>query len=263
VLRLTEPTSGSVVFDGADVTRLGKAELRAYRRRMQIVFQDPFASLDPRLTVEAILGEAFAIHGLAHGAERKRRVGALLERVGLSEAHATRYPHEFSGGQRQRIVIARALAVEPSFLVADEPVSALDVSIQAQIIALLDELRRELGLAMLFISHDLGVIEYVCDRVIVMYLGRVMEEGPVDRVFARPRHPYTEALLAAAPVPDPAAPRRRVVLQGDIPSPSNPPSGCVFRTRCRYALPACAEARPPLRPVGDGQAVACIRDDVP
>lgn len=263
VLRLTEPTAGRVVFDGADITRLGKSELRAYRRRMQIIFQDPYASLDPRLTVEDILGEAFAIHGLAHGAERRRRVGELLERVGLSQTHATRYPHEFSGGQRQRIVIARALAVEPDFLVADEPVSALDVSIQAQIIALLADLQRDLGLAMLFISHDLSVIEYVCDRVIVMYLGRVMEEGPVDQVFERPRHPYTEALLAAAPVPDPAAPRRRIVLKGDIPSPSNPPSGCVFRTRCAYALPACAEARPPLRPVGERHAVACIRDDVP
>jgi peptide/nickel transport system ATP-binding protein len=263
VLRLTEPTAGKIAFDGEDITHLGKAALRAYRRRMQIIFQDPFASLNPRLTVEDILGEAFAIHGLAYGEDRRRRIGALLERVGLSETQATRFPHEFSGGQRQRIVIARALAVEPSFLVADEPVSALDVSIQAQIIALLAELRRDLGLAMLFISHDLGVVEYVCDRVIVMYLGRVMEEGPVDQVFERPRHPYTEALLAAAPVPDPSAPRRRVVLTGDIPSPSNPPSGCVFRTRCRYALPACAEARPPLRPVGDRHAVACIRDDVP
>ncbi len=262
ILRLTDPTAGRIVFDGTDITALGRSQLRPFRRRMQIVFQDPFASLNPRLTVGDILGEAFAIHGLAHGEARARRVGELLEQVGLSASHARRHPHEFSGGQRQRIVIARALAVEPSFIVADEPVSALDVSIQAQIINLIARLQRDLGLALLFISHDLSVIEYICDRVMVMYLGRVMESGPVDEIFSRPRHPYTEALLAAAPVPDPGASRRKIILSGDIPSPSNPPSGCVFRTRCRYALPACAETRPPLRDVGPGHATACIREDV-
>jgi oligopeptide/dipeptide ABC transporter ATP-binding protein len=261
LLRLVEPTEGTIRVEGVDITRLPKDELRAYRRKMQIVFQDPYASLDPRMRVEAILGEAFAIHGLATGEDRRRRVLALLERVGLDPSHASRYPHEFSGGQRQRIVIARALAVEPAFIVADEPVSALDVSIQAQIVNLLAELRRDLGLAMLFISHDLSVVEYLSDRVIVMYLGRVMEEGPVDAIFERPRHPYTAALLSAAPKPDPDAKRNPIILAGDIPSPANPPSGCVFRTRCRHALQACAQTSPPLRRVGDGHQIACIRDD--
>jgi peptide/nickel transport system ATP-binding protein len=262
ILRLTEPTRGRIVFDGADISTLPQSELRAYRRRMQIIFQDPYASLNPRMRIEDILGEAFAVHRLAHGAARRERIVALLERVGLSAIHLRRYPHEFSGGQRQRIVIARALAVEPSFIVADEPVSALDVSIQAQIVNLMAELQRDLGLAMLFVSHDLSVIEYISDRVIVMYLGRVMETAPVERLFDSPKHPYTEALLAAAPVPDPEAARKRVVLAGDIPSPANPPSGCVFRTRCRYALPDCAKTRPRLRSVAPGHEVACIRDDV-
>ena len=262
VLRLTEPSAGRILFDGQDITALPRARLRPYRRRMQIVFQDPYASLNPRMRVEDILGEALDTHGLAQGAARTPRILQLLDRVGLPAAHARRYPHEFSGGQRQRIVIARALAVEPDFIVADEPVSALDVSIQAQVINLLAELQRDLGLAMLFISHDLSVIEYICDRVVVMYLGRVMEEAPVEALFSRPRHPYTEALLAAAPVPDPEAERQRVLLMGDMPSPANPPSGCVFRTRCRFALPACAETRPKLREVGPGHTTACIRDDI-
>jgi peptide/nickel transport system ATP-binding protein len=263
LLRLTEPTSGTIRYAGSDITNISKSELRPYRRKMQIVFQDPYASLNPRLTVEDILGEAFAIHGLGTGVERRNKIIALLERVGLNAAQASRYPHEFSGGQRQRIVIARALAVEPEFIVADEPVSALDVSIQAQIINLLASLQRDLGLAMLFISHDLSVVEYICDRVIVMYLGRVMEEGPVEEIFARPQHPYTRALLSAAPVPDPRARRRPIILTGDIPSPANPPSGCVFRTRCGYALPACADARPPLRSLDNDHRVACIRTDLP
>jgi len=262
VLRLTDPSAGTIRFEGTDITALDRQALRPFRRRMQIVFQDPYASLNPRLTVEDTLGEAFAIHGLASGAERRRKIVELLARVGLDESQAARYPHEFSGGQRQRIVIARALAVEPAFIVADEPVSALDVSIQAQIVNLLASLQRDLGLAMLFISHDLSVIEYICDRVIVMYLGRAMEEGPVEEIFTNPKHPYTEALLAAAPVPDPAAKRDKVILAGDIPSPANPPSGCVFRTRCRHALPACAEARPVMRNVGDDHRTACIRDDI-
>jgi peptide/nickel transport system ATP-binding protein len=262
LLRLTEPTSGRISFDGKDLTRLDRRAMRPFRRHMQIVFQDPFASLNPRMKVEEIIGEAFAIHGLGDAGGRRAQIAALLDRVGLSPSQAGRYPHEFSGGQRQRIVIARALAVEPSFIVADEPVSALDVSIQAQIINLMVGLQRDLGLAMLFISHDLSVVEYICDRVIVMYLGRVMEQGPVEEIFTRPRHPYTEALLAAAPVPDPAARRKRIILTGDIPSPANPPSGCVFRTRCQHALPACAGEVPPLRMVGPNHATACIREDV-
>jgi peptide/nickel transport system ATP-binding protein len=262
LLRLIEPTSGSIRFDGEEITALPRERMRALRRRMQIIFQDPYASLDPRMRVAEILGEAFDIHGIGAPGERRRRVIDLLERVGLSAEQAERYPHEFSGGQRQRIVIARALAVEPSFIVADEPVSALDVSIQAQIVNLLAALQRDLGLAMLFISHDLAIVEHICDRVIVLYLGRIMEEAPVEALFERPRHPYTEALLAAAPVADPAAERRRLVLTGDIPSPAAPPSGCVFRTRCRYALPACAEARPPLREVEGRGRVACIREDI-
>ncbi len=262
VLRLTDPTAGSIHFAGEDITRLDRDAMRPFRRRMQIIFQDPYASLNPRLTVQDTIGEALNIHRIGKPGSRRDRIVELLERVGLGAAHAARYPHEFSGGQRQRVVIARALAVEPDFIVADEPVSALDVSIQAQIVNLLSGLQRDLGLAMLLISHDLHVVEHICDRVIVMYLGRVMEEGPVDTLFSRPRHPYTEALLAAAPVPDPEVERKKIILTGDIPSPANPPSGCVFRTRCRYALPACAEFRPPLRQLESGGAVACIREDI-
>ena len=262
ILRLIEPTAGTIVYDGSDITRLSGTALRAYRRRMQIIFQDPFASLNPRMRVGDIIGEAMIIHNLGPASEREGRVLALMDRVGLSRQHLTRYPHEFSGGQRQRIGIARALAVEPDFIVADEPVSALDVSIQAQVINLMSELQSEFGLTMLFISHDLSVVEYISDRVIVMYLGRIMESAPAERLFANPKHPYTEALLAASPVPDPDAPRGRNVLKGDIPSPSNPPSGCVFRTRCPYALEACASVIPPLRQVADGHLTACIREDV-
>jgi oligopeptide/dipeptide ABC transporter ATP-binding protein len=262
ILRLTNPSAGTIRFAGEDISSLDRQALRPFRRRMQIIFQDPYASLNPRMTVREIIGEALEIHRIGGSSSWRDRTLALLERVGLGETHLDRYPHEFSGGQRQRIVIARALAVEPDFIVADEPVSALDVSIQAQIVNLLAELQRDLGLAMLFISHDLNVVEHICDRVIVMYLGQVMEEGPVDSLFARPRHPYTEALLAAAPVPDPEAVRRKIILAGDIPSPANPPSGCVFRTRCRYALPACADTRPPLRERQGGGAIACIREDI-
>ena len=208
MLRLTDPTAGSIRYDGVDITHLDRAAMRAYRRRMQIVFQDPFASLNPRMRVGAALAEAMTIHDLWGGRRKQDAVVEILERVGLSAQHVNRYPHEFSGGQRQRIVIARALAVEPELIVADEPVSALDVSIQAQIINLLARLQSEFGLAMLFISHDLSVVEYICDKVIVLYLGRVMEMGPVERIFATPQHPYTLALLAAAPVADPDAPRR-------------------------------------------------------
>ena len=262
VLRLIDPTSGQISFDGTDITTIDRAAMRPFRRRMQIVFQDPFASLNPRLRVGSALAEALTIHDLWRGRSRQEAVVEILERVGLSAQHAERYPHEFSGGQRQRIVIARALAVEPDLIVADEPVSALDVSIQAQIINLLSRLQREFGLAMLFISHDLSVVEYICDRVIVLYLGKVMEMAPVERLFAAPQHPYSMALLAAAPVADPDAPRRRMVLTGDIPSPANPPSGCVFRTRCPFAVDACASTVPPLRQVAPGHFKACIRDDV-
>jgi oligopeptide transport system ATP-binding protein len=263
VLRLIQPTAGTIRFDGIDVTRLSGAGLRAFRRRAQIIFQDPFASLNPRMTVAEIVGEALVIHGLARSArERAERVAELLGLVGLAPEHMTRYPHEFSGGQRQRIGIARALAVEPEFIVADEPVSALDVSIQAQVVNLMRELKERLGLTLLFIAHDLAVIEYVSTRVAVMYLGRLMEVAPARELCRQPKHPYTEALLSAVPIPDPTARHGRIVLKGDIPSPIDPPSGCVFRTRCPYALPACAERVPELREVRPGHHKACIRDDI-
>ncbi|WP_420042602.1 ABC transporter ATP-binding protein [Bordetella genomosp. 9] len=258
LLRLLAATSGRVVFDGTDLSRLDEAAMLPWRRRMQIVFQDPYASLNPRMTVAEILGEALDTHGLARD-RRSERIAELLTRVGLNADHARRYPHEFSGGQRQRIGIARALAVEPEFIVADEPVSALDVSVQAQVLNLLQDLQRDLGLAMLFVAHDLAVVNYLCDEVVVLYLGRVMERGPTRRVYAAPRHPYTRALLSAAPVPDPRAPRQRILLKGDIPSPVDPPSGCVFRTRCPHAIEACAQIVPEPEPVGGGQSVACLR----
>jgi peptide/nickel transport system ATP-binding protein len=214
------------------------------------------------MTVGEIVGEALTIHGLSRGRQRPERIADLLRRVGLRPDAITRYPHEFSGGQRQRIGIARALAVEPSFIVADEPVSALDVSIQAQVVNLIQDLQRDLGLTMLFIAHDLSVVEYLCDRVIVMYLGRIMESAPARSLYTAPRHPYTRALLSAAPVPDPTVRRERILLQGDIPSPINPPSGCVFRTRCPHAIPDCATAVPALREIAPGHAKACIRDDL-
>jgi peptide/nickel transport system ATP-binding protein len=258
ILRLIEPTAGEVIFDGVDVTKLSKAHMREYRKRMQIIFQDPFASLNPRMSVGDIIGEAMTIHNLARGKEREQRVAQLLERVGLSPSHMRRYPHEFSGGQRQRIGIARALAVNPQFIVADEPVSALDVSIQAQVVNLLQDLKEELGLTLLFIAHDLGVVEYISDHVIVMYLGRIMEIAPSKDLYANPIHPYTEALLSAVPIPDPTVKRDRIILQGDIPSPINPPSGCVFRTRCPIATKECADVVPPLVEVTPGHFKACI-----
>ncbi|MBX3144248.1 MAG: ATP-binding cassette domain-containing protein [Trueperaceae bacterium] len=258
ILRLIEPTSGEVKFDGVDVTQLNKGTMREYRKRMQIIFQDPFASLNPRMSVGDIIGEAMTIHNLARGKEREQRVAELLDKVGLSPNHMRRYPHEFSGGQRQRIGIARALAVDPEFIVADEPVSALDVSIQAQVVNLLQDLKEELGLTLLFIAHDLGVVEYISDHVIVMYLGRIMEIAPSKELYANPIHPYTEALLSAVPIPDPTIKRERVILQGDIPSPINPPSGCVFRTRCPIATKECAEVVPPLVEVSPGHFKACI-----
>ncbi|WP_307464302.1 ABC transporter ATP-binding protein [Deinococcus enclensis] len=262
ILRLIEPTGGQVIFNGTDITKLSKAQMRDYRREMQIIFQDPFASLNPRMTVSDIIGEAMQIHNLHPGKDRIDRIAELLARVGLRPEHMGRYPHEFSGGQRQRIGIARALAVDPSFIVADEPVSALDVSIQAQVVNLIQDLQEELGLTVLFIAHDLHVVEYICDRMIVMYCGRIMEIAPSRELNRNPKHPYTEALLSAAPVPDPSVKRQRIILEGDVPSPINPPSGCVFRTRCRYAIPDCANIVPELREVGPDHFKACIRDDI-
>lgn len=259
VLRLVEPTSGRVQLEGKEVTTLPPADLKALRSKMQIIFQDPYASLNPRMSVGQTLGEALMLHKIGTRKDREQRVGDLLEKVGLPRSAAARFPHEFSGGQRQRIGIARALAVNPEFIVADEPVSALDVSIQAQIINLLQDLRRELGLSLLFIGHDLSVIEFLCDRVIVLYLGRVMEMGTAAELYANPRHPYTRALLDAAPVPDPTVRRERITLKGDLPSPIHPPSGCVFRTRCPYAIEACAQVVPPLETLENGHRVACIR----
>ncbi|RYC29928.1 ABC transporter ATP-binding protein [Lichenibacterium minor] len=263
VLRATVPTAGRIAFDGEDITGWSAGRLRALRPRMQMIFQDPFSSLNPRMTVGDIVGAPFVIQRKGLGpAERRARVVEALATVGLPERAADRYPHEFSGGQRQRIGIARALVMEPDFLVADEPVSALDVSIQAQVVNLLMEVRRRLSLTVLFISHDLAVVGHVCDRVAVMYLGRIVEIADTRTLFADPRHPYTEALFAAVPIPDPTLRRPRVKLEGDLPSPLAAPSGCAFRGRCRHALPACAEIVPPLRAVGPGHAAACIRDDL-
>jgi len=259
ILRLIEPTDGEIIFDGVDIAKLPKAKMRDYRKEMQIIFQDPFASLNPRMSVGDIIGEALTIHNLARGKAKDDRVADLLERVGMNAGHMRRYPHEFSGGQRQRIGIARALAVDPKFIVADEPVSALDVSIQAQVVNLLQDLKDELGLTMLFIAHDLGVVEYISDKVVVMYLGRIMEIAPAKELYRNPVHPYTEALLSAVPIPDPTIKRERVILQGDIPSPINPPSGCVFRTRCPIATEDCKHVVPPLEEVGPGHLKACIR----
>ncbi len=257
VLRLVEATSGQVSFDGIDVLGLSTAALRRFRKRMQIVFQDPYASLNPREQVGAMLGHALALHAIGTPADRAGRAVELLEQVGLSADHLDRFPHEFSGGQRQRIGIARALAVQPEFLVADEPVSALDVSIQAQVINLLADLKDRFGLTMLFIAHDLAVVEHICDRVVVMYLGKIMEIAPAAALYRQPNHPYTEALLSAVPVPEPGRKRTRMTLTGDIPSPTNPPSGCVFRTRCPRAVTACAETVPELKAVGVDHHSAC------
>jgi peptide/nickel transport system ATP-binding protein len=262
ILRLVDPTSGTIRFDGDDISARPERQLKALRRKAQMVFQDPYASLNPRLRVRDIIGEAIDAHRLASGARRTERIGELLETVGLPAAHMTRFPHEFSGGQRQRIGIARALAVEPKLIVADEPVSALDVSVQAQVINLLQDLRRRFELAMLFISHDLEVVELMCDRIAVLYLGRIVEIGRADDVSVRPRHPYTRALLAASPKADPEAPKIRRLLKGDIPSPLAPPSGCVFRTRCPHATDECARIVPELRSGGPDHRFACLYDIV-
>jgi oligopeptide/dipeptide ABC transporter ATP-binding protein len=261
ILRLIEPTSGSVHFEGTDVLALERGALRALRRRMQIIFQDPFSSLNPRMTVGAIVREGLTIHRLAEGAAADRRVRELLQEVGLRSEYASRYPHEFSGGQRQRVGIARALAVEPRFLVCDEPVSALDVSVQAQVINLLQDLQRDRGLTYLFIAHDLSVVEHIADRVAVMYLGKIVELAPAAALYREPLMPYTQALLSAIPIPDPGIARQRIVLSGDVPSPANPPPGCVFHPRCHHPArdAACSRIVPPLEEKAPGHWVACIK----
>jgi oligopeptide/dipeptide ABC transporter ATP-binding protein len=257
VLRLIEPSGGTIRLGGRDITHLGPAELRPFRREMQIIFQDPFSSLNPRMSAGDIVGEPLGVHGIGKGREREERVAALFEQVGLRPAQMRSYPHEFSGGQRQRICIARALALNPRLIVADEPVSALDVSIQAQVINLMMDLQREKHLSYLFIAHDLAVVEHISHRIAVMYLGKIVEYAEKHALFLKPQHPYTEALLAAVPVPNPKLKRARRLLQGDVPSPINPPPGCAFHTRCPYVVERCRSETPALRDVGGGQLVAC------
>ncbi|MCI3921021.1 dipeptide ABC transporter ATP-binding protein [Paenibacillus sp. TRM 82003] len=260
ILRLYEPTKGEVKYDGTNIYKLSGSKMKELRRNMQMIFQDPYASLNPRMTVTDIIGEALDVHRLVNGrASRKKRVEELLDLVGLNPDHATRYPHEFSGGQRQRIGIARALAVDPKFIVCDEPISALDVSIQAQVVNLLMKLQKQFGLTYLFIAHDLAMVKHISDRVAVMYLGKMVELTTSDELYANPMHPYTKALLSAIPIPDPEieATRERIVLKGDIPSPINPPSGCHFRTRCPAATEKCAKETPEFVEMKKGHWVAC------
>ena len=257
ILRLIEPTSGDVIFDGKNVPELPKDELRELRKDMQIIFQDPYGSLNPRMTVGDIIGEPLHIHKIAKGADREKRVREILETVGLSAFHARRFPHEFSGGQRQRIGIARALAVNPRLIICDEPVSALDVSIQAQVINLLQDLQAEFGLTYLFIAHDLSVVKHISDRVAVMYLGKIVELTGKDELYRNPKHPYTQALLSAIPEADPTIKKERIILRGDVPSPINPPSGCRFHTRCPKVMDICKVQEPEFVDSGDGHYVAC------
>ena len=260
ILQLYKPTAGEVVFEGTDLIHLKGEQMRQMRRKMQMIFQDPYASLNPRMTVAQLVGEPLMVHNVATGTEIQERVEHLLELVNLNPAFASRYPHEFSGGQRQRIGVARALALQPSFIICDEPISALDVSIQAQVVNLLEELQEQFNLTYLFIAHDLSMVRHISDRVAVMYLGVIVELASRDELYSKPLHPYTQALLSAVPIPDPVADakRQRVILQGDVPSPANPPSGCRFRTRCPIAEAVCAESRPEFREIRPGHFVACF-----
>jgi oligopeptide transport system ATP-binding protein len=260
ILQLYKPTAGEVHFEGIDLVKLKGEQMRQMRRKMQMIFQDPYASLNPRMTVGQLVGEPLVVHNVATAEEINERVNHLLELVKLNPAFATRYPHEFSGGQRQRIGVARALALQPSFIICDEPISALDVSIQAQVVNLLEELQQQFNLTYLFIAHDLSMVKHISDRIAVMYLGVIMELASRDELHARPLHPYTQALLSAVPIPDPVADakRERVILKGDVPSPANPPSGCRFRTRCPIAEETCAESRPDFREIRPGHFVACF-----
>lgn len=259
LIRLYKPTDGQIIYGGVDIAKMDEKELNPYRKKIQMIFQDPYASLNTRMTIGDIIGEALDIHKLAGGKEKTEIIHDLLSRVGLSPDHAIRYPHEFSGGQRQRIGIARALAVKPEFIICDEPISALDVSIQAQVVNMLSDLQDELGLTYLFIAHDLSMVRYISDRVGVMYLGKIVEIGESEELYECPAHPYTKALLSAIPIPDPdiVKNKKRILLEGDVPSPINPPSGCRFRTRCRYAMPKCAESEPVMREVSPGHYAAC------
>jgi oligopeptide transport system ATP-binding protein len=257
ILRLIEPTDGAIYFEGQDITTLDKSAMRALRREMQIIFQDPYASLNPRMTVGSIIGEPLEIHKIAKGSEKEERVASLLQKVGLRAEDMRKYPHEFSGGQRQRIGIARALALNPKLIVCDEPVSALDVSIQAQVINLLEDLQAEFGLSYLFIAHNLNVVEHISNRVAVMYLGQIVELASDEELYRNPQHPYTEALLSAVPIPDPTVKKKRIILEGDVPSPINPPKGCHFHTRCMYKDKICEEVEPEFKDIGGGHWVAC------
>ncbi|HBV68006.1 MAG TPA: peptide ABC transporter ATP-binding protein [Clostridiales bacterium] len=259
ILRLYEPTSGEILYSGKDIAKLSREQMMPYRKKMQMIFQDPYASLNSRMTVSDIIGEPMDIHHLASGKERQERIFELLDTVGLNKDHAARYPHEFSGGQRQRIGIARSLAVDPEFIICDEPISALDVSIQAQVVNMLEDLQEQRGLTYLFIAHDLSMVKHISDRVGVMYLGSLVEIGASSELYKNPVHPYTQALLSSIPVPDPdiAEAANRIVLEGDVPSPVNPPSGCKFRTRCRYAMDVCKEVTPVLKEVGKDHFAAC------
>jgi peptide/nickel transport system ATP-binding protein len=257
ILRLIEPTDGAIYFEGQNITGLDKSAMRALRREMQIIFQDPYASLNPRMTVGSIIGEPLEIHKIARGSEKEERVASLLQKVGLRAEDMRKYPHEFSGGQRQRIGIARALALNPKLIVCDEPVSALDVSIQAQVINLLEDLQAEFGLSYLFIAHNLNVVEHISNRVAVMYLGQIVELASDEALYKNPQHPYTEALLSAVPIPDPTVKKKRIILEGDVPSPINPPTGCHFHTRCMYKEKICEEVEPEFKDIGGGHWVAC------
>jgi len=257
VLRLIEPTAGAVTFQGKILSDMSQSQLRSLKREMQVIFQDPYSSLNPRMTVNQIIGDPMEIHSVYKGSKRRERIAYLLEKVGLTPEQGRRYPHEFSGGQRQRIGIARALALNPQLIIGDEPVSALDVSIQAQIINLMIELQQEFGLSYIIIAHDLAVVEYICDRVAVMYLGKIVEMASYKELYNDPKHPYTQALMSAIPVPDPNAKKEKAILKGDVPSPINPPAGCYFHPRCHYKMEQCDQDAPPLKDIGSGHWVAC------